>query len=159
MTDNNAITNLADARTLKRLGWPLNTPIIHQEFSETCGRHWAALMDTQAKFENAMFRYLLDDTQSPAKWWSARRRFIALERQCDHCVVFMMVELGGNTPPEAPPVFKSEQDAREYALIKYFFDTRACRYLAFWESAIDAAEAGNTLTFTTGDIPPWTDED
>ena len=31
MTDNNAITNLADARTLKRLGWPLNTPIIHQD--------------------------------------------------------------------------------------------------------------------------------
>jgi hypothetical protein len=70
MTDNNAITNLADVCTLKRLGWPLNTPIIHQDFSETCGRHWAALMNTQAKFENAMFRYLLDDTQSPAKWWS-----------------------------------------------------------------------------------------
>ena len=29
MTHNNAITNLADARTLKRLGWPLNTPITH----------------------------------------------------------------------------------------------------------------------------------
>ena len=31
MTDNNVITNLADARTLKRLGRPLNTPIIHQD--------------------------------------------------------------------------------------------------------------------------------
>ena len=45
MTDNNTITNLADARTLKRLGWPLNTPITYQERSETCGRHWAALME------------------------------------------------------------------------------------------------------------------
>ena len=156
MTDNNAITNVADARTLKRLGWPLNTPIIYQDVTASAAR--PRLRMTKSSIQRNL-RSALGSAQSPAKWWSARRRFIALERQCDRGVVFMMVELGGNTPPEAPPVFKSEQDAREYALIKYFFDTRACRYLAFWESAIDAAEAGNTLTFTTGKIPPWTDED
>ena len=125
MTHNNAITNLADARTLKRLGWPLNTPITHQEFSKSCGGHWAALWIHKQSSRTPCSGYLLDDTQSPAKWWSARRRFIAFERQCDRCVVFMMVELGGKTPPEAAPVFKSEQDAREDALLKYFFDTPA----------------------------------
>ena len=38
-------------------------------------------MDAHTKIENARFRYVLDETQSPSKWRSARRRFMALERE------------------------------------------------------------------------------
>ena len=155
---NNTIMRLDDARVLKKLGRPLNTPITHHAFSEAYSRHWFALMDAHTKFENAMFRFLLDETQSPSKWWSARRRFIALEREADRCVGFW-IALGGNTPLDAAPVFKSEQDAREYALLDFFISKRACPFLEFWQNAIEEAEAGNVPTFKLSDIPPWLDDE
>jgi hypothetical protein len=157
--DSKTITNLDDARILKRVGAPLNMRVEHLNFSEAYSRHWFALMNAQAKFQSAMFRFLLDDEKRPAKWWSARRRFIALEMEVDRTVEFWAVELGGNQPYEAAPAFKSEQDAREYHLLHYFISERVWPYLDFWRDAIDEAEAGNVPTFKLSDIPPWVDDE
>ena len=148
---------LDDAQVLKKLGRPLNTPISHHAFSEAYSRHWFALMDATLSSRTPCSDFL-DETQSPSKWWSARRKFIALEQEADRCVGFW-IALGGNTPLDAAPVFNSEQDAREYALLDFFISKRACPFLEFWQNVIEEAEAGNVPTFRLSDIPPWLDDE
>lgn len=157
--DRETIINLDDARIRKRVGLPVNFPLERKPFSEAYSRHWSALMEAHTKFEKTMLRYLLGEPRSVSKWWSARRRFVALEREVDRCVEFWIVELGGNRPLDVAPVFKSEQDALEYALLNFFISQRICPYLGFWQDAINEAEAGNVVTFKLSDIPPWTDDD
>ncbi|MGM4958202.1 hypothetical protein ACT4MK_19320 [Bradyrhizobium barranii] len=158
MTDK-APTRLQDARAMKRAGWPLNTPVEEHTFSEGFSRHWLATMDAQVKFYNVVLRYATGEDPSPARWWSVLRRFIALEQSIYNLVEFWMVELGGNTPPEAAPMFRSEQDAHEYAILKFILEQRICPYLDFWQAKIDNVEAGNATTFTVSDIPPWVDDE
>ena len=52
------ITQLEDARQLKRMHLPLNLPITHRTFSADCARHWFDLMDAHGKFVAAVLEYL-----------------------------------------------------------------------------------------------------
>ena len=70
-----------------------------------------------------------------------------------------VAELGGDVPAGAEPVFKSDQDATEYALLRWFVAERAIPFIDFWANAIITIAEGNGLTIRPEDVPPWTDED
>ena len=152
------ITRLEDARALKELNAPLNTPVEDRTFSEDYSRHWLALMDAQTEFMLAMHEYSHGArAQSPGKWKLVRRKLAALDKAAARCVDFL-VGLSGNVPDGAKLVFKTEQDQHEYALLGWFLAERAVPFIGYWREAIDAVEAGSTLTIAPGDIPRWTDE-
>jgi hypothetical protein len=74
-------------------------------------------------------------------------------RNCDAFVG----KLSGTKKPGDVPVFKSEQDGHECLLLSRFLTERAIPFVEFWEGAIDAVDAGATLTIEPGDIPLWMD--
>ena len=161
MTDDDTtpITRLQDARALKQLGLSLNTPVNDQQCSEAYSRHWLALMNAHMEFMNAVCEYSDAelDAVSPCLW-QAGRRLEALQKAAGHCVDFV-AELGGDVPAGAEPVFKSDQDATEYALLRWFVAERAIPFIDFWANAIITIAEGNGLTIRPEDVPPWTDED
>jgi hypothetical protein len=62
--------------------------------------------------------------------WRAGRRLEALEKAAGHCVD-VVAELGGDVPAGAEPVFKSDQDAIEYLLLRSFVAERAIPFINF----------------------------
>ena len=97
------------------------------------------------------------DAVSPCLW-QAGRRLEALQKAAGHCVDFV-AELGGDVPAGAEPVFKSDQDATEYVLLRWFVAERAIPFIDFWANAFIAIAEGNGLTIRAEDIPPWMNED
>jgi len=47
----------------------------------------------------------------------------------------------------------------EGALLAFFLTQRAMPFVEYWQSAIDAADNGATLTIRSGDVPKWTDDE
>ena len=150
MTDK-PITSLEDARHLKRAGLPLNMPVEKRTFSQKYSEHWFALMDAHGRFMLAIHKFA--DDQTAVRWWSVQRRYVALDRAAIRCLD-LVGELGGR---DAEPVFKSEQDEHEYALLAWFITERAIPFINFWADAIDTVEEGNELAIEPGEIPPWVD--
>ena len=97
------------------------------------------------------------DAVSPCLW-QAGRRLEALQKAAGHCVDFV-AELGGDVPAGAEPVFKSDQDATEYVLLRWFVAERAIPFIDFWANAFIAIADGSGLTNRPWATPPWTDED
>ena len=88
-------TRLDDARALKRMNIPLNTPVEHRTFSKAYSKHWFALMNAHTEFMLAMREYCDDADPRPGKWKLVRRRFVALDKAVVRCFDFV-AELGGN---------------------------------------------------------------
>lgn len=147
-------TELGDARELKRVGFPLNTPLEHRTFSQKYSEHWFCLMTAQAKFVVAVRKFSDGPRAGNAgQWKSLKRRFdgvINALRDCDEFIG----KLSGNV---TPPVFKSEQDGQECRILSDFLLDRATPYVKFWQSVIEAVDGGMPLTIEPGDIPKWLD--
>ena len=139
MTDD--ITKLENARVLKQMGAPLDTPVEERVCSLDYSRHWFALMDARDKFMVAVGEYAGSSPRagSPCKWRLVRRRHTALDKAARRCV-----DLLGRL-----------QDVNERAILKSFLDQRAGPFIRFWADAIDAVDGGTPLTIRPGDIPPW----
>jgi hypothetical protein len=75
-------TNLQDARALKRMGMPLNTPVERREFSEAYSKQWLGLMKAHGNFCGALAGYI--EVSSAPKWRKLRKSvdgiFNAMER-------------------------------------------------------------------------------
>lgn len=146
------VTKLEHARAFKQMNMPLNTPVEERTFSAEYTRHWLRLMDAHGDFVQAVNDYTTGARAgSPGKWKLMRRRLAALDQAFRQCVAFLG-KLGGDV---APPVFKTEQDEHEYAGLGYFLTEHAAPFLTFWGDAMDAVDAGASLTIKPGDIPPW----
>ena len=115
-----AITRLEDARKLKQMGLPVDTPVENRTFSLDYSNHWVALMNAHGEFLSAVLEYI-DGARagSPGKWRLVGRRLKALDETARRCVEFVG-RLGGNA---LPPVFKTEQDEHEHALLGYFLSS------------------------------------
>jgi hypothetical protein len=154
------VTDIDAARILKKMGVPLNLPIERKTFSEAYTKHWFALLDAHSKFTSAVGE-LADGPRagSLGKLRLVKRRFAGLCKEMQICDAFIG-ELSGVTreAPGADPVFKTEQDANECALLSSFLTDRATPFAKFWEAAIEAVDAGDTLTIEPGDIPTWLDD-
>jgi hypothetical protein len=167
MTDdqnvNAAITDITDARYLKREGLPLNTPITHCEFSKEWNRHWVRLQKAHDELCGAMGAMLAFIEASKhgvsfPKWKAFKRRFKALKKEAERCDAFVGKLCGIKSLSDKPtPTYKTEEDEREAALMMFFLSQRVVPTLEYFESMIDAAEAGNTVRIRPEDIPLWFD--
>jgi hypothetical protein len=149
------ITNIDDARFLKRGGLPLNTAVQHRTFSEEYSEHWVRLMQAHSKFMGAVLDYT-EHSGSPRKWKGVKRRLRALWKEGKRCDAFIGKRLGITGPREA----LSEDEERETLVLVQFLSERAVPFLEFWDGVIDEVEGGTALTIRfPDDVPPWCDAD
>jgi hypothetical protein len=153
MTKPPNVTNLDDARYLRRAGLPLGLPLTHREFSRQYSEFWFGLMKAHTHFMFAVLTF--SDDESPAKWKLVKRRFSGISKAMRSCDAFVG-KLGGR---KTPPAFKSQQDEHECRILSTFLVERAMPFAEYWQSAIDAVDDGTPLTIRTGDMPKWVDED
>lgn len=146
------VTKLEHARAFKQMNMPLNTPVEQRIFSAEYRRRWVHLMAAHSEFMQAVDEYTTGTRAgSSGKWKLMRRRLVALMQAFGQCVAFLG-KLGGDVQP---PVFKSEQDEHEHALLGHFLTERAEPFIQYWRDAIDAVNAGASLEIKPGDIPTW----
>jgi hypothetical protein len=146
------VTKLEHARAFKQMNMPLNTPVEQRIFSAEYTRRWVHLMAANSEFMQAVDEYTTGTRAgSPGKWKLMRRRLIALDQAFRQCVAFLG-KLGGDV---LRPVFKTEQDEHEHALLGHFLTEHAEPFIRFWGDAIDAVDAGASLEIKPGDIPTW----
>jgi hypothetical protein len=143
------VTDIDDARILKKMNAPLNLPIERRTFSEAYTKHWMALLDAHSKFMSAVGEYADGPRAgSLGKWRLMKRRLARIYYEMQDCYAFVGEPNDG----------ESEQDAHESALLSLFLTDRAMPFVGYWQAVIEAVEAGGTLTFNPGDIPLWTDD-
>lgn len=146
------VTKLEHARALKQMKMPLETPVEERTFSAEYTGHWVHLMDAYDEFMRAVNEYTTGTRAgSPGKWKLIRRRLVALDQAFRQCVAFLG-KLGGDV---LPPVFQTEQDEQEHAMLGHFLTERAEPFIQFWRDAIDGVDAGASLEIKPGDIPTW----
>jgi hypothetical protein len=106
MTKPPTITDLDDARFLKRAGLPLDMPLKHREFSHEFTEHWFALMNAHTHFMIAVLEFS-DGARSgsPRKWRLVKRRLGELRKAMQNINTLIGVLMGN----VLPPVFESEQ--------------------------------------------------
>jgi hypothetical protein len=156
MTKPPEITDLDDARFLKRAGLPLDLPLTHREFSREYSEHWLGLMNAHSRFTIAVLEYSEGARSgSSGKWKLVKRRFGDVRKAMRDCDAFVS-KLSGNV---MPPVFESEQDEHECSLLSYFLADRAMPFVEYWQSAIAAVDGGTSLTIEPRDMPKWIDEE
>jgi hypothetical protein len=158
--DTPAVTQLDDARVLKKLGAPLTMAIERREFSQEYSERWFALMNAHTRFMIAVREYSDGPRAgSPGKWRLVRRRLVAVRKEMFNCDAFVGRLMSGIVTPGTEPVFESEQEQREYFVLSHFITERAMPFLAYWEDSIDTVSAGTGLMIRPGDIPAWLDDD
>jgi hypothetical protein len=135
------ITNIQDAKALKRMGASLNTPVERRCFSAAYSKQWFALMKAHDDFCGALADYI--EAESFPKW----RRL----RKC----------LNGIALAATPAVAAIDKfkDPIEQTLLAEFLVRRAEPFFNYWVDALDAVEDGTALELTPADWPRWTEED
>ena len=151
-------TRLDDARALKRMNIPLNTPVEPSDLQQGIQQALVCADECAHRVHAGHARILMMPILAPANgsWFGAG--LLRSDKAAVRCFDFV-AELGGNVPVGAEPVFKSEQDAHEYVRLGAFIAERALPFIEFWADAVDVVEASGTLTITASDIPRWVDED
>src|SRR5437879_312417 len=82
------VTKLKDAKALKKMGAPLNTPVEQREFSKEYSKHWFALMKAHDRFMLAVGEYADDDSPlagTPGMWRLLRGRLRVLDQIARRC--------------------------------------------------------------------------
>jgi hypothetical protein len=141
------ITRLRDAKALKEIGVPCNTPVSHHKFSLKFSRHWGSLVVAQVRFLNTVFKYAAEGQNASVR----RRRQVGSRldditkaiRRCDAFVV------GGAN--------RSDQDEYENGILALLIQ-RAVPFVEFWQETIEAIANGTSSEIKWRDIPVWFDE-
>jgi hypothetical protein len=53
-----SITDIQDARAMKRMGAPLNTPVEHRKFDRAVSKHFMVLAKAENGFDKAFYEYI-----------------------------------------------------------------------------------------------------
>jgi hypothetical protein len=150
------ITKIKDARILKRMGVPLNTPIEDRALSEEFSQHWARLHMAHDRFISAVLKYRDDGKWTQGNWKRFKQSYKALGDEANRCDTFLG-KLAGIKSPDETVSFKSEQDANEAQLLSYFLAKRAVPFLQYWQDVIAALESGREVEINPADVPRWFD--
>jgi hypothetical protein len=142
------IIRLQDAKALKEVGAPLNTPVVRHNFSLKFNKLRASLDGAQIRFLNAVFKYAAEGQNASVR----RRRQVGSRldditkaiRRCDAFV------LGGAN--------RSDQDEHEKGILALFLIQRAVPFVEFWREIIEAIANGTSSEIKWRDIPVWLDE-
>jgi hypothetical protein len=151
-----AVTQLDDARVLKKLGAPLNKPVVHREFRPEYTERWIELQNAYTRFMSALVEFVDGPRAGSArKWRHLVRRLDGMHTAMTECDA-LVGKLSGNV---TPPVFETDQDRGECLAMSFFLTERAMPFVDFWDDALDAVDAGTELMIRPEDIPPWLDAD
>jgi hypothetical protein len=143
------ITNLQDAKALKKMGAALNTPVVRREFSREFSRRWNSLVDTQVRFLYAVFKYAGRQNASVYKRQQVGRRLDEITNAIRRSEAFVS-RLGDAN--------RSDQDRHEHHILASFLTKRAVPFVEYWREAIEGLDNGISLEIKPKDIPVWFDE-
>lgn len=141
----NAIVNIKDAKALKRMGAPLNTPVRTVQFSPAYEKRWLALNKAKYLFEVAIYKYLKDGKNTSMTLWRLVKRrlrgLLSAIKGCDAAIGKL-------------------KDENEQALLSWFLVNRAAPFFNFWDQAIATVESGAGLEIRIpNDVPKWLDDE
>jgi hypothetical protein len=142
------ITRLQDAKALKEIGAPCNTPVAHHKFKVKLDRYWDSLVGAQLRFLSAVFRYAAEGQNA-----SVRRRRQVENRLDDitnairRCDTFVVGDAN-----------RSDQDEHEKGILALFLIQRAVPFVEFWQETIEVIANGTSSEIKWRDIPVWFDE-
>jgi hypothetical protein len=136
------VTRIEDARAMKAMGWPLDTPVVDGVTSKGTTIHFKAIVKAHAAFENALNEYV--SGPRAGKWKLLRRRLVDLDQISAKAGDFALAQRDG--------------DDHSVAVIVQIV-IRISEFIRFWHEAIEIVEGGETLKISAGDIPKIFDED
>jgi hypothetical protein len=142
------ITNPQDAKALKEIGVPCNTPVDHHKFSLKFLRHWDSLVVAQVRFLNAVFKYASEGQNA-----SVRRR-----RQVGSRLDDITKAIRRSDAFVAGGANLSDQDEHEKGILALFLIQRAVPFVEVWRETIEAIADGTSSEIKWRDIPVWFDE-
>ena len=134
------ITNPQDAKALNKMGAPLNSPVVHREFSLAFDKCENRLVYAQLRFLNTVFRYARGK-RSVYKRRQVGRRLDDIREAIRRSDAF--ADRLGDTNRSDLKTFLSEQ---------------AVPFVEFWHKAIEALDNGVPLEINARDIPIWFDK-
>jgi len=122
------ITDIQDARAMKRMGAPLNTPVEHREFDLAISKHWINLKNAENGFDHALVEYAKGPRAgSVGKFNLMKRRNEALYKVAADAHKFAE---------------HYEKDPIQQRII-FELIARALYVVEWWREAFAAAEAGD----------------
>jgi hypothetical protein len=134
---------------IKKIGVRLDTPVEDRTFSAEYTKLWTALTKAHHDFMFAVSQYVTGPRSgSRGAGRLFQRRFVGLKNQMEKSDGFV-ARLGNS---------EAEQDREECQIMAYFLAQRALPFVRFWDDTIAATAEGRSITFQSGDIPPWYDE-
>jgi hypothetical protein len=128
------ITSIQDARFLKRVGLPLNTPVEHRTFSAGYCHRWFKMLGANQRFVRALIKYGESDGDEGA-WRKVKRAFEKLVSAVSH-----FIEYGELT------------DDAEHAIIQAFVQQRFLPMSKRWNALVDGFDAGEGMAVNLQDF-------
>jgi len=139
------VTRIEEARDMKAMGWPLDTPVVDGVMSKGTTMHFKAIVKAHAAFENARNEYVFGPrAESVGKWKLLRRRLVDLDQISAKAGDFALAQRGGD-----------DHSVEVIAQIVI----RIAEFIRFWHEAIEIVEGGEPLKISAGDVPKVFDED
>ena len=135
------ITSIDDARTMLRMGMPLNTPVEERKFSAAAAATVAKLANAHEQFMTALLKFLDDPSAgSLVKWRLVKKRFDLLVVQVERSDAALT-----NLPGD------------EQKLLAIFLFDRAEPFVRYWGTVLDVVDNGGEAVIDKDDMPRWYD--
>jgi hypothetical protein len=129
------ITNIENAKALKRMGLPLNTPVVEERtFSADYSRRWFALMKAHDDFCGALGNYV--EAPSFPMWKRLRKSLNGIAREVKRADIAV----------------GKLKDPNEQVILALFLRERAVPFGEYWTDALDAVEDGAALKITEANL-------
>jgi hypothetical protein len=129
-------TKLQDARAMKSMGAPLNSPIVEKQFSAEYDDHWSKLLNAYDEFKHCVTQY-----RNKPQWKKLKRCLKELRQIADTDITPTLTDEG------------------EKAILNFFITQRAGPFLDYWDGCVAAVDGGTELRIRPGDVPKWTDDE
>jgi hypothetical protein len=124
MTD---ITNLKDAKALKRMGAPLNTPVVEREMSREGGKRYGDVWGALLKFCKTMLAY--EARANNANYQKLRKAFMQIRRTA------------GRLERDIPSV----EDGGEKFVHEMFLNEKVFPFIEGWDEIFEALDRGEPV--------------
>jgi hypothetical protein len=132
------VTDIQDARVMKRMGAPLNTPVEHKVFDGPVSKHWLQIAKAEIGFDDAFAAYIeRPNAGELGKFRLMKRRNEALHKAAANASLF---------------VEQYDQDLAQQFLLSELVG-RSLNAVTWWRDTLSACEAGETLEIALGDVP------
>jgi hypothetical protein len=122
--------DIEDAKAMKRMGLPLNTPIEHRVFQHETSKQFIRLWDDLAAFCLKMFDYNADPSEKSFKAWT--RVLDKMDRHAEAALKYAAGLKGGDHEAEG-------------SLLYAFLSQRVVPFMEGWDEIFEAVESGEEV--------------